>query len=462
MIGAEGNIFIVVGLAYGDEGKGTITDYLAWKYGARYGFRFNGGVQAAHYVVTAEDVVHRFAQFSSGTFSGTRTALLKEVMVDPIEMVIEAEHLEGCGIKEPLGLVTIDPECLVITPFHAAINQMREIARGAGRRGSCGMGVGETARDGREMKGRALVAGDMFDKELLGHKLRYILALKTDMAEQLVQEDPENPELRKRLEFLKKKGFIDYLVETYHSFATQSGVRIDHIGEESWDGDGDIVCEGAQGILLDQQVGMIPFVTQSNTTPGNALRHIRASGTQKRVTVVGVTRAYATRHGHGGPFMTEDPQLAEIIPDMHNGTNRWQGDFRIGWFDALAIRYSLEASGGVDCLALTNFDRLSEIEEIKVCIAYIYEGEETDDLKEFFEYEEKIGAAVIRQIRYVPDRTAERQQRLASLLRSCKPLYAKIKKQDYVSYLEGKLGISISILSEGPKAADKKELRPLY
>src|SRR5215831_1774195 len=146
---------IVVDLGYGDAGKGGIVDWLCHR-AARVAaggpvhtvVRFNGGAQAAHNVVTPDGRHHTFAQFGSGTFTpGVRTHLSRFMLVDPLALAAEAGHLASAGIPDPLGGLTVDRAALLTTPYHRAANRAREVARvAAARHGSCGMGIGETAR----------------------------------------------------------------------------------------------------------------------------------------------------------------------------------------------------------------------------------------------------------------------------------------------------------------------------
>ncbi|KAF0249156.1 MAG: adenylosuccinate synthase [bacterium] len=121
--------FIVVGLGYGDEGKGTTTDYLTRKYQAHTVIRFNGGSQAAHHVVTSSGITHCFAQFGSGTLvSGVRSYLSSYMAVDPLALLVENQALQEKGVQDGLSRIIIDENCLVITPFHKIINQMQEVS----------------------------------------------------------------------------------------------------------------------------------------------------------------------------------------------------------------------------------------------------------------------------------------------------------------------------------------------
>ena len=139
---------VVVDLGYGDAGKGGITDFLTGEMGAKMICRFNGGGQAGHHVVTPDGRQHTFSQFGSGMFvPGVRTVLSKYTLVSPLAMLAEAEHLASVGVPDALSRTFIDENALIVTPYHRALNQLRETLRGSGRHGSCGMGIGETVSD---------------------------------------------------------------------------------------------------------------------------------------------------------------------------------------------------------------------------------------------------------------------------------------------------------------------------
>ena len=144
------NHVIVVDLGYGDAGKGTVVDWLCSRQDGRpvhAVVRFNGGAQAAHNVITRDGRCHAFAQFGAGTFTpGVRTHLSRFVLIDPLALAAEAAHLASLGLADALDLLTVDRDALLTTPYHQAANRAREIARGNDRHGSCGMGIGETAR----------------------------------------------------------------------------------------------------------------------------------------------------------------------------------------------------------------------------------------------------------------------------------------------------------------------------
>ena len=142
--------YVVCGLGFGDEGKGSVTDFLCSSRSrdpAHAVVRFNGGGQAGHNVVTADGRHHTFAQFGSGSFTpGVRTHLSRFMLVDPLALAAEAAHLIAAGVPGALGRLTVDRDARLVTPYHQAANRARELARGRDRHGSCGMGIGETAR----------------------------------------------------------------------------------------------------------------------------------------------------------------------------------------------------------------------------------------------------------------------------------------------------------------------------
>uniref|UniRef100_UPI001C5D2E9A adenylosuccinate synthetase n=1 Tax=Nonomuraea rhizosphaerae TaxID=2665663 RepID=UPI001C5D2E9A len=310
---------IVVDLGYGDAGKGTVVDWLCATRPVHAVVRFNGGAQAAHNVVLPDGRHHTFAQFGSGTLRGVRTHLSRFVVVDPLALSAEAEHLERIGVPDPYGLITVDRDCLLATPYHVEANRRRELARGKDRHGSCGMGIGETMAYALEHGSLAPRAGD--PSPVLARKLRVL-------REALGVEGPP----------------VEDCVAAYEAFASRVRL-VDGLPPLS----GPTVFEGAQGVLLDENHGFDPYTTWSTTTFANAETLLEGAGAVR----LGVLRTYTTRHGPG-PLVTEDPTLE--LPERHNGTGPWQGPFRTGHFDAVAHRYAIEAAGGVDELALTHLD----------------------------------------------------------------------------------------------------------
>lgn len=349
----------MVDLGYGDAGKGTVVDALcsplaSAEPGSTTVVRFNGGAQAAHNVVTADGRHHTFAQFGSGTLHGARTHLSRFVVVDPLALAAEADHLESLGAPAPFDLLTVDAEAPLATPWHRAANRARELRRGADRHGSCGMGVGETVAYALEYPAEAPRAVDTRDRARLRRRLAGVRDRLTDELGPLDAPD------------------IDDVVEAFAGFA--AGVSIvdgaavlrERLAVDR------CVFEGAQGVLLDEWYGWHPFTTWSTTTFDNAETLLAEAGAGPALRL-GVVRTYTTRHG-AGPLVTEDPTLSAALPDPHNQLGPWQGEFRVGHFDAVAHRYAIEVAGGVDGLAVTHLDVPDRVPELRICTAYEVDG----------------------------------------------------------------------------------------
>ena len=378
---------IVVDLGFGDAGKGTVVDHLcrsAATAGApvRAVVRFNGGAQAAHNVVTDDGRHHTFAQFGSGTLAGVPTHLSREMLVDPLALAAEAAHLAALGVPDPFGALTVHRDALLTTPYHAAANQARERARGAGRHGSCGMGIGETAAYALAHPDDAPRVRDCADPVRLRRLLGLLADRLTAELGPLAGADGGPGRLTTGggttagADVGPGAGAGGGPVAPVEDCAAVFGAFADTVrvvGDRHLAGllrAGPVVFEGAQGVLLDEWHGFHPYTTWSTTTFANAEKLLRDAGHD--ATRLGVLRTYTTRHG-AGPLVTEDPALAAALPDRHNGTGRWQGTFRAGHFDAVAHRYAVEVAGGVDAVALTHLDAPGR-RPLRVCRAYELAG----------------------------------------------------------------------------------------
>ena len=405
---------IVVDLGFGDAGKGTVVDHLCTASPTTAVVRFNGGAQAAHNVVAPDGRHHTFAQFGSGTFTpGVRTHLSRFMLVDPLALAAEAGHLRELGVTDALDRLTVDRDALLTTPYHRAANRARESARGAARHGSCGMGIGETASYALA-RGDAPRAGDCLSPA----RLRRRLAAVRDWYRDTFPDGPDVPD-------------TGACADAFEAF----GDRVRIVGGGHLRGllhAGRVVFEGAQGVLLDEWHGFHPYTTWSTTTFANAEALLAEAGaTAARL---GVLRAYATRHGPG-PFVTEDPALTADLPDRHNGAGRWQGAFRVGHLDAVALRYALDAAGGADGLAVTHLDVAGARPDLRACRAYDVDGE-------------RVG----RLAAGPPD--LDRQAALTRRLLRARPVYAPLG--DPVETIEDALRTPVVLRSYGPTSADKQ------
>jgi adenylosuccinate synthase len=349
---------ITVGLGFGDEGKGATVDYLARHYEAGLVVRYCGGSQAGHNVQLADGRRHTFSQFGAGTLAPhrPRTYLGPNVVIDPPALVREAEHLAALGVADPLGLLTVHPRCLVATAWHRALNRLRELSRGAGRHGSCGQGVGEARRYWLGHGEDAVFAADLRDP----HALRGKFELLRQRA------------LLELQDFVGRVGEDDLREFDLWELSAEASARL-LTGTEGLALSAEVpVCdtavfEGAQGVLLDEYRGFHPHTTWSTVTAHHAWELVAQAGAEE-VAVLGVTRAYATRHGEG-PLPTDCPDLTARLPDPGNPWNRWQGGLRCGWLDLPLLRYAAAVAGPLDGLIVNHMDQVAA-DGWLVCDAY--------------------------------------------------------------------------------------------
>lgn len=369
--------FIVVGMAFGDEGKGATTTYLVEHSGADLVVRYNGGAQAAHNVVTQGGQQHTFSQFGSGMFSpNVKTFLSRYMLVNPLNMLKENTFLEVNGITQGLQRTFVDKRALIITPFHKALNRLKEMSRGVAKHGSCGQGIGATRKFNIAYGERSLFVGDLNtnDWTRVAHKLYDIQRMCQTLYEILGIDSCYIPG-RLREAFHKEADVLKMvdstkLIDEYKYWAKR--VKIVDSLKDAYSG-APVVFEGAQGVLLDETRGYKPpHVTWTNTTCENALELIQEVDPNASISRVGVFRTYFTRHG-AGPFPTEANHLKLGAPEPHNESSIYQDDFRVGHFDMGLAKYALSVCP-VDSLAINHLDielpehlvRLSPSDTIKM------------------------------------------------------------------------------------------------
>jgi adenylosuccinate synthase len=371
--------YIVVGLGFGDEGKGTMTDYLCRQYGATLVVRANGGSQAGHNVVTDDGRHHTFVQFGSGSFvPGVKTLLSRFMLWDPIILAVEASELSEQNGEYMLDRHFIDDRAPVITQFHVATNRIKEWIRGAGKHGSCGRGIGELGYDLAYVPEEVVRAENLFDPRRTKKLLDRIQKRKFLELEKMNVDWNALPEfLQDSREILTEAARPIVLAYEYEKIARGHNIiSAEEVNEMIRENT--VVFEGAQGVLLDEWHGFHPYTTWSTTTQANPLELLAEAGFEGETETIGITRSYSTRHG-AGPFVTEDKSLRDIYPGENNYFGEWQGSFRTGCFDGVTFRHTLEVVrhyGRIDSIAVTHLDAFERKETLAYTDEYIGENSE--------------------------------------------------------------------------------------
>lgn len=305
----------VVGSAFGDEGKGMITAVLAARCpGETLVVRYNGGAQAGHTVVTGEGRRHVFSHFGSGSLAGAATFLSRFFVANPILFHPERERLQRLGVAPA---VLIDPRARVTTPYDMLVNTALERLRGTARHGSCGVGFGETVGRNEETP-FGLTVGDLAG----GDARRKVRAIRDQWLPRRLEQLGLQMTVQERDTLLS-----DALLGRFMDDVTGLLDCCRLAGEEVLRSVRYVVLEGAQGLLLDQDMGYFPHVTRSHTGLRNVGALIESAGITS-LDVHYVLRPYLTRHGAGPlPGELPGPPWPGIV-DETNIPNAWQGSLR--------------------------------------------------------------------------------------------------------------------------------------
>lgn len=354
-------VTILVGAQWGDEGKGRVADWLAAD--SDIVARYAGGDNAGHTVVVGEQVT-KLRLMPSGILQDHVTCVLGNgQVVNPISLLKEMDDLAAAGIDVTPHRVILSTRAHIITPAHIALDKADEIARGKSAIGTTQRGIGPAYMDKTGRTG--IRAGQMRDVEQFAEALYQHIRVANEKLAYLGAE-PLNPQQAAE-EYLEAAVRLrPYLQDTalYVNRRLKDGARV--------------LCEGAQGSLLDLDHGDYPFVTSSSPTAGGALTGL-GFGPMSVDRVVGVAKAYATRVG-SGPMPTE---LNDEIADRLRGTgeNFWdeygtvtRRPRRCGWFDAVMLRYTAMINGFTE-LILTKLDILTGLDVIRVAVAYELDGQ---------------------------------------------------------------------------------------
>jgi len=442
--------YIVVDLGFGDSGKGLLTDFLVRKYNSGVVIRYNGGAQAGHNVITPDGRHHTFSQFGSGTFiPGVKTYLSKHVVIHPGALLLEGDVLKGKGVQDVFSRLRVSNQALVITPFQQAANRIREIIRGKNCHGSCGVGVGETVEDSQLFPEDSILAGDLSSSSILKKKLLSIREKKRDQLFEFWKDKTIRKMIVREWDVFEREDIVENWISSI-SRIRELGIVVSDSTLKSWLHEAEFaVFEGAQGVLLDANVGFHPFTTWSNCTSENALEIIAEMVPESNITKIGVIRSHTVRHGPG-PLPTETSELSSIIFE-HNRHNEWQGSVRHGWFDAVLVRYALSVMGKIDLLALTHMDMLRNQKEWKYC--YGYQGQQYFDT---ISNEVNVSDKVLRNFHLPRSLSLEQRSRITQAISSVNPLIksCEAKEEKVIQEVEELIGQTVGIISRGPSAKD--------
>ena len=353
---------LVVGTQWGDEGKGKIVDWLTDH--ARAVVRFQGGHNAGHTLVVngQKTVLHLIP---SGILRENVECFIGNgVVLSPEALLAEIDGLEAAGVKVADRL-HIAPTCPLILPYHVALDQAREAAKGAGKIGTTGRGIGPAYED--KVARRAIRVIDLFYPERFAEKLKENLALYNFQLVEFFKSQPVSFEsvYDATLKMAERiKPLVSDVSKTLHDM-NQRGETL--------------LFEGAQGALLDIDHGTYPFVTSSNCVAGAAAAGAGVAP-QMLNYVLGIVKAYTTRVG-AGPFPTE------LFDEVGKGLGERGHEFgattgrarRCGWYDGAALKRSIQING-VTGLCVTKLDVMDGMSEVKLCTGYRLNGEVVDIL----------------------------------------------------------------------------------
>ena len=413
---------VVLGMAWGDEGKGRVCDALAGD--ARYVARYSGGNNAGHTIRVGKEefVVHLIP---SGVVREDVTCTIGNgVVVNPQVLAEEVSALEDRGL-EVKGRLKVDGRAHLILPYHIHLDGYREKALGKARIGTTNRGIGPAYEDKISRVG--IRVQDVFDEGILRTKLKAALREKNALITGVYSEEPYDPD--------EMAAYLLSFRELLGPMMADTGMLL----REALDRGEPVLLEGAQATLLDNDFGTYPFVTSSNPSVGGACV---GAGIPPNLMdeVIGVTKSYTTRVGDG-PMPTELlDETGETLRRVGNEYGATTGrPRRCGWLDLVAVKFSASLNG-ITGLALTMLDVLSAVEEVKVCVGYEIDGKKMD---------------------YLPLHQTD--------LHHARPLYKSLpgwgvdvtgcrrreelpeEAQNFISFIEDELKVPLRMISVGPE-----------
>ncbi len=428
-----GKSIVIVGAQWGDEGKGKIVDLLTEHVHAV--IRFQGGHNAGHTLyVNGRKVVLRL--IPSGIMHPKVQCLIGNgVVLSPEAFLKEVAELtsEGISVTDRLK---VSPSCSLLLPYHVAIDQAREEARGAAAIGTTGRGIGPAYEDKVARRGLRLV--DLLHPQTLANHLSEIAEYHNFILTQYYHREP-----------ISDQKVLDSLLAMAPKIIPLLA-DVSKLLCEYWQRGDSLIFEGAQGFSLDIDLGTYPFVTSSNTTAGGVATGT-GFGPRYIDHVFGICKAYVTRVG-AGPFLTElknevGRHIAERGQEYGSNTGRPR---RCGWFDSVQLRQAVFANS-LSGIVLTKLDILDELDTVRICTSYRYKNQVLD----------------------VPPFDPQ-------ILADCQPIYedfpgwrtntfgiTEYKKlpllaKNYIARIEALTGVPVVILSTGPKREQTIILQDIF
>ncbi|MCM1337483.1 MAG: adenylosuccinate synthase [Candidatus Amulumruptor caecigallinarius] len=416
----KSKVDVLLGLQWGDEGKGKVVDVLTPDYDAVA--RFQGGPNAGH-TLEFEGKKYVLRSIPSGIFQDGQTNIIGNgVVLDPVLFREEAEALEASG-TDLKKVLKISKKAHLILPTHRLLDAANEKAKGDAKIGTTGKGIGPTYTD--KVSRNGLRVGDTlhdFEAKYAAAKARHLDRLRSMGAEpDQAQLDALEAKWLDAINYLKEYDLIDS----------------EHVINKMLSEGKKVLCEGAQGTLLDVDFGSYPFVTSSNTVCAGACTGLGVAP-RNIGKVYGIFKAYCTRVG-SGPFPTElHDETGKRIRDLGHEYGAVTGrERRCGWIDLVALRYAIMING-VTNLIMMKSDVLDGFDEIKACVAYEIDGERVEEFPYSIE-SESLKPVYVTLPGWKTDMTA---------MKSEDEFPAAFSR--YINFLEAELGTPISIVSIGP------------
>lgn len=417
-----GQVDVIIGAQWGDEGKGRVVDALAGRMDVIV--RYQGGANAGHTVIVGDEK-HVFHLLPSGMlYSGKLCVIGNGVVVDPDQLLKELKELQEQG-KDRACLV-VSGAAHVVMPYHKVLDGLDEKFRGKDRQiGTTRRGIGPCYVDKYNRVGIRIE--DLLEADVLREKLSFNLEIKNLILSRVYDESP--------LAF-------DEIYEKALAWGRALAPYIDDaslVVDQALQEGKSILLEGAQGTLLDADHGTYPFVTSSHpTASGGCLG--AGIGPTRIDRVIGIVKAYCTRVGDG-PFPTEDHgERGAYLRDKGGEFGATTGrPRRCGWLDMVALRYAVRVNG-ITAIALTKLDVLDGLDEIKVCTAYEIDGKKKADFTG--------NSTVLSRVRPLYESLPGWSQKIDG----CRSFEALPEAaRDYVTYIEKATGVPVALIGVGPK-----------